>query len=933
MKKIILLLVFFTAMSQLHAQPTMILSVCDNLEDGVEIVDLSASDAEVLGVRNPLEYTITRFLTATDAEANMNPLPVLSVFSVGRTTIYIRVTETANPENYEVVPFTINVKPFISASLGQWGTGCGDSWVTVNIDNDPGRYTIRYTINGGPERTVSTGGVTNLITIGIGNTPGNYVFTLVGIISNDDVACESVISATTTITIFPSVVATTPEDLLQTETPFDGVAIFDLTTQNNVITNGEPDWTVRYHLTLNDAQASANPIADPSAFTNTTNPQVVYARVSSSLGCSDIVSFNLIVAPISGFINIPDVNFKAKLLQATASNRIAGIGQFSPIDYVSIDTNGDGEIQYTEALLITYLDIQSSSIASLEGLQYFVNLHTLNVSNNPLTELNVSGLVKLSDFDCSSTNIEFLDVNNFSNLCLFRCTNNANLKTLLMKNGSEGCYLEFILSANPALEYVCTDDSEVLYFINYFVGHDLPDVAVTSYCTMTPGGPYNTISGSVKFDSDNNGCNQTDLAFDAIRVNLIQGNNSFATFTNANGDYKFYTQAGTYTVAPILENLLFFTMAPASSDVTFDATDGTVATRDFCITPNGQQSDVEVVLAPLTVARPGFDATYKITFRNKGNQAVTGNVNFTFDDAILDVVETSVNPTITNTGSLSWDFSNLMPFENRSITIVLNVNSPQETPPVNLDNLLQFVATINSVQTDVVPFDNTSNLTQMVRGSYDPNDIKCLEGNVVSPSEIGNYLHYVINFENTGTFEAENVVVENTIDESKFDVSSIQLLNSSHAVDTRITGNKMAFLFHGIDLQIGGHGNILLKVKTKNTLEVGDSVSQRADIFFDYNYPIDTGNANTVFQALDVKENERTNTIAIYPNPTHSIINIKSESIIKSVQLFDVQGRLLQTRLINETDSVLDISEKSNGIYFLKITSENGIKTEKIIKK
>ncbi len=69
-----------------------------------------------------------------------------------------------------------------------------------------------------------------------------------------------------------------------------------------------------------------------------------------------------------------------------------------------------------------------------------------------------------------------------------------------------------------------------------------------------------------------------------------------------------------------------------------------------------------------------------------------------------------------------------------------------------------------------------------------------------------------------------------------------------------------------------------------------------------------------------------------YPNPTSSLINIQSNSTIKSIQLYDVQGRLLQSSSENTTNAVIDISQKTSGIYFLKITSENGSKVAKIVK-
>lgn len=69
-----------------------------------------------------------------------------------------------------------------------------------------------------------------------------------------------------------------------------------------------------------------------------------------------------------------------------------------------------------------------------------------------------------------------------------------------------------------------------------------------------------------------------------------------------------------------------------------------------------------------------------------------------------------------------------------------------------------------------------------------------------------------------------------------------------------------------------------------------------------------------------------------YPNPTKESITINSNINIKSIQLYDVQGRILTTKLVNETQSNLDISNYSNGIYFVKVTSEKGSKVVKIIK-
>ena len=366
--------------------------------------------------------------------------------------------------------------------------------------------------------------------------------------------------------------------------------------------------------------------------------------------------------------------------------------------------------------------------------------------------------------------------------------------------------------------------------------------------------------------------------------------------------------------------------------ISFADNNNNTATQNFCITANGVHPDLEIVIAPITPARPGFDATYLATYKNKGNQTVSGNLNFNYDDSILDFVYSTFATTTQSLGILNYNFTNLQPFESRSIYITLNVNSPTETPAVNIGDILNFSATINTTLLDEIPSDNLFTYNQTVVGSFDPNNIICMEGESVAASEIGNYLHYVINFENTGTFQAENIVVKTTIDPNQFDINSLQLLSASNQVDARITGNVVEFIFEQIMLDTGGHGNVLLKVKSKNNLQQGDIVSKRADIFFDYNAPIDTGIANTTFQSLNNSSFIIDNSISVYPNPANSIVNIIANSNLKSIQLYDVQGRILQTKIVNQTTENLDISNQSKGIYFLKITSDDGVKVEQIVK-
>lgn len=682
---------------------------------------------------------------------------------------------------------------------------------------------------------------------------------------------------------------------------------------------------------------------------------------------------------------IPDANLKQWLLNASTTN---GTAMNATNVSVVIDVNHDGEIQVAETANIWSLYISGSTITNLSGVEGFTalrnatiggvgatginlssnlnlqgiyisdcpNLTSINVSNLPnltiframfdsaLQTVNMSNSSNINTITITETNVSLLDLSTLPNITYlnldnnnlqeldisqnplvqqFYCANN-DLHSLNMKNGT--VISQFSVDGNVNLPYICVDELEMSVVESAANGPNM-NTFVSSYCSFTPGGDYNTITGTLTFDANNNGCDSNDIFQPNIRVNIIGNGNSGANFTDTNGDYTFYTQTGSFAIIPAVENPAWFNFSPPSAIIPFSEND-TIVTQDFCISANGIHPDVELVIAPIVPARPGFDAVYKIVFKNKGNQTVSGNVVVAYDDSVLDFV--SADGSVTNSnGFLSHVYTNLLPFEDRSFYVTMHVSAP---PTVNIDDQLIFNGSVNPIEGDENPTDNVFQYHQTVVGSYDPNNITCAEGNTVSPSQIGNYLHYVINFENTGTAAAENIVIRDSIDTNQFDVNSLQILNSSSPMTARVTGNIVEFIFQNINLHSGGHGNILIKIKTKNTLTEGDMVSKKADIYFDYNLPVETLPENTIFQALNNPDINHDASIKIYPNPTKANVNINCDNNIRSIQLYDAQGRLLQTNVINENQATIDISSKSGGIYFLKITSDKGIGVQKIIK-
>lgn len=69
-----------------------------------------------------------------------------------------------------------------------------------------------------------------------------------------------------------------------------------------------------------------------------------------------------------------------------------------------------------------------------------------------------------------------------------------------------------------------------------------------------------------------------------------------------------------------------------------------------------------------------------------------------------------------------------------------------------------------------------------------------------------------------------------------------------------------------------------------------------------------------------------------YPNPTSGSLTINANATINSLQLLDIQGRVLKTKGCTGSEVDFDITKYSTGVYLLKINAENGSQTKKIVK-
>lgn len=581
-----------------------------------------------------------------------------------------------------------------------------------------------------------------------------------------------------------------------------------------------------------------------------------------------------------------------------------------------------------------------------------VELKSILISDNVLTQLDVSKNTLLKDLACDSNEIKSIDLIN--NKELFSLELNSNqienldvslnpklkvvdlsenkpLTSLNIKNGvnSEG-YVNLKQCEN--LKQVCADNFEIDR-LNYHINkYEIGDVKVSTYCTLTPGGKSFIINGKSEF------CVEEIVATPFVKFEITDGNNSSIVFSNKKGEFKEYAIEGVHTVKPLAENYEYYNITPKSVEYSFPD-DGDNVSQSFCLTPNGIHKDLDITISPIgTPARPGFDSDYTILFSNKGNTTLAGTIELEYNSEIIDYIDSTTSISSDKDGILTFDYEDLKPFESRSIIVTFNVNSPMETPPVNNGDVLCFIAKIFPWQADETPQDNIHKIRQTVVGSKDPNDKTCLEGTDVLPEMIGEYVHYRIRFENTGTFAAENIVVVDEIDESKFDVSTLVPLDASHDFETRITGNKVEFIFEGIQLPFEdatNDGYVIFKIKTLPTLKLGDSFSNQASIYFDFNFPIITNNETTtiVEEHLRVGDFDFTDELTVYPNPVADRLYItsKKSAQLQSLEIYNLQGQMVLS-VPQVSKMSFEVSHLPKGTYLLKVKTDRGVGTTKVVK-
>lgn len=451
---------------------------------------------------------------------------------------------------------------------------------------------------------------------------------------------------------------------------------------------------------------------------------------------------------------------------------------------------------------------------------------------------------------------------------------------------------------------------------------------------------YCTITGKVYVDLNNN-CIY-DAGEKGISNIMIHCANFGYSFTDNDGNYSFKVPTGNYIISENVKALYpLATCQSNANSVSVTAAAGCINTVNFA---NKMESvhDISIVRTSVTAAVPGNKYLHNLIVTNSGTlDESTIGLGYKHDGQLEHINTSPIKYTqLNNTSAPNWysvvnGFPVLLPGESQVIRTESYV--PTTVPLATIVNFRDTTAASHPMKnwlTDYTPWNNVINHKVAIVGSFDPNFVEVTpkgEGPVGNITIDDFLLNYVIHFQNTGSYYAQNIVVIDTLDPN-LDWESLSVGYSDHRYEATLTENGiLTFTFKNINLNwksnddLRSTGFVSYSIKQKQKLSIGIQIKSVAGIYFDYNAPVITNQTvNTITKPLGIKEINK-ESFDMYPNPSHSELNVGLNNV-NTISIYDLQGRLMKKELVatGTTIKKINIEELVNGLYLIELEKMNG---------
>lgn len=779
----------------------------------------------------------------------------------------------------------------------------------------------------------------------------------------------------------------------------NGTACFDLTVNDsNVLVNLNPtDYTITYYTTEADASAGTAAIANPTSYCVpvTMASPMIYIRMENNLtGEYNIFAFAITAQEVvAGNISLqPMVQCDEDANGAVIFNLTAVSAQLNTSNQLSFYTDSNDAIAGINA-------IANPSAFSMNVVNFSMTIFIREIVAgncdiiyslplNAMGNCNVATICAAANSLCNSLGVPFSNTtngptaepgNNYG--CLGSQPNPTwfyipvsaagaiNLQITQTSNIGNPIDVDYICYgpfANPVTPCSGMLNANAILSCSYSTAAvenvSIPNaqpgqyylLMVTNFSNQGGHIVINQTSGQGEIDctgirlnafldANSNGVKDGgEQNFPLGQFNYERNNDgNIHNITAPTGVYNIYDMNGSnsydlgYTIDPAYAANYALTTASYNNVNVIGG--GGMQQYLFPVTVVQSYNDLSVSIVPNQAPRPGFTYTNTILYSNLGTQTISGTVTFV-KDALVTIVGNSQSGVVNNANGFSYNFTSLQPFETREITVTMQVPT---IPTVTIGNALVNHASIVPLAGDVSPENNESVASQVIIGSYDPNDKMESHGEriLITDFDSQDYLYYTVRFENTGTASAINVRISDVLD-NKLDENSVRMVSASHDYVLDRIDNQLTWRFDGIQLPTttqnptGGKGYVYFKVKPKPGYAVGDIILNTASIFFDFNPAIVTNTFQTQFVASLGTGEFADSGFVVYPNPAGDHVTVAlgyGSGTIAGIAVYDMLGKtMLSTKpAVGSTSEMVDVSGISSGIYFLEVTSGTNQKTVK----
>jgi gliding motility-associated-like protein len=378
---------------------THYLNACDTDLDGSATFDLTESIDDILEGLTGVTYTFHE--TIDNAQSGANPIAdetnyqyTNAIAEPGYRILYVRIVDdvTGCPT---IVPLEVHTNLLLTGTDTGFFALCDvnedpDDLLQFNlnsiqtyISNDlPNPITVTF-FEDEDDRDTNINAIDKTTLYSAENPTTLYIR-----IEDTDSSCSEF--SDITLIINPVLLFQPTLPLPYCDTDDDGFVSIELSTLDNIVLNGNPDFQVTYFTELSDAENNTNELSP--FYTNTSSVETIYARIEHiATGCSTINPFEIevLVAPAattpSDFVICDDdadgfsfINLEDKNNETVTDPSAVTFNYFSTLEDANNLTNAiDSPTNFNAETQIVYVRIESTTSTTgcynIVEQQIFVN--------------------------------------------------------------------------------------------------------------------------------------------------------------------------------------------------------------------------------------------------------------------------------------------------------------------------------------------------------------------------------------------------------------------------------------------------------------------------------------------------------------------------------------------------------------------------------